>query len=121
MTENSPSDAAEADLVPADIAATRAELAETVDALTSKLDVKARASDKVSEVKQKAAATADRARQAAPPPVQHALDAAGEKAGPVVRRVSTTAAPHRGKIAAGAVALVVLLLTLRRRKRGEPK
>jgi hypothetical protein len=120
MTENPPPDVPEADVVRADIAATRAELADTVDALTSKLDVKARASDKVSEVKQKAAATAERAKQAAPPPVQHALNAAGEKAAPVVHRVSTSAAPHRGKIAAGVVALVIAVLTLRRRKRGEP-
>jgi MYXO-CTERM domain-containing protein len=52
--------------------------------------------------------------------VQHALNAAGEKAAPVVHRVSTSAAPHRGKIAAGVVALVIAVLTLRRRRRGEP-
>lgn len=44
--------------VRADIEATRADLAHTVDALSAKLDVKARAGDKVGEVKQRAAETA---------------------------------------------------------------
>jgi len=43
----------EMDEVKSDIEQARAELAATVDALSDKLDVKARASDKVAEVKTK--------------------------------------------------------------------
>ena len=60
---------------------------------------------------------AARAKQAAPPQVQHALDVAGEKAQPVVAQVSQKAAPHRGKILAGAAVAVVLLIVVRRRRR----
>ena len=43
--------------------------------------------------KQKVADGATRAKEAAPPPVQHALDKAGEKAGPVVHQVSEQVGP----------------------------
>jgi chromosome segregation ATPase len=104
------------DIVRSDIEQARAELAETVDALSDKLDVKARAGDKVSDAKAKVAETAARAKQAAPPPVQHALDVASQKAAPVVSQVSQKAAPHRGKIIAGAVAAVVVLVVVRKRR-----
>lgn len=107
----------EQDIVRSDIEQTRAELAQTVDALHDKLDVKARAGDKVADAKQKVSDGAARAKAAAPPQVQHALDAAGEKAGPVVAQVSAKAAPHRGKIIAGAVAATVVLIVVRRRRR----
>jgi chromosome segregation ATPase len=104
------------DIVRSDIEQARAELAETVDALSDKLDIKARAGDKVSDAKAKLAETAARAKQAAPPPVQHALDVAGQKAAPVVSQVSQKAAPHRGKIIAGAVVAVVVLVVVRKRR-----
>ncbi|WP_375474866.1 DUF3618 domain-containing protein [uncultured Jatrophihabitans sp.] len=112
----------EPDAIRADIEATRAELADTVDALTAKLDVKAQASDKAhaagAAAKEKVATAAHQAKAAAPPPVQHALDSVGAKAGPVAQQVAAKAEPHRGKIAAGAgVTLLVLLVVRRRRKR----
>jgi Protein of unknown function (DUF3618) len=107
----------EKDIVRSDIEQTRAELAATVDALSDKLDVKGRAGDKVTEVKAKVAETATHVKESAPPQVQHALDVAGQKAGPVVQRVSEQAAPHRGKIIAGAAVAVVLLVIVRRRRR----
>ncbi len=115
MTEGQHS-ADEADAVRADIASTRAELADTVDALTDKLDVKQHASDKVADVKDKVAETATRAKQAAPEPVQHALDAAATKAGPAIHQVSEKAKPHRGKIAAALVAGTLVLVVIRRRR-----
>ena len=106
----------EMDAVRADIEATRADLAETVDALGEKLDVKARANDKVSEMRQRIADTAVLAKRSAPPQVQHALEVTGEKLGPYVSEASTKAAPHRNKIIAGAAAALVLLMILRRRR-----
>jgi len=107
-----PNTPSQADAVRAEIEATRADLAETVDALHEKLDVKARATEKVAEAKEKVAESAARAKAAAPPPVQHALDRVGEKAGPISQRV----APHRGKIIAGAAAIGVALLVVRKRR-----
>lgn len=98
----------EIDAVRADIVAARAELAQTVDALSEKVDVKARAGEKVSAVRQDVRERAARAKQAAPPQVQHALDVASEKA-----------APHRKQIAIGAAAIALLLLIKQRRRRGD--
>jgi len=107
-----PSTPSQADAVRAEIEATRAELAETVDALHDKLDVKARATEKVAEAKVRVSETASRAKAAAPPPVQHALDRVGEKAGPVSQQL----APHRSKIIAGAAAVAVALFIVRKRR-----
>ena len=104
------------DVVRSDIEQARAELAATVDALSDKLDVKARAGDKVSEAKAKVVEGAARAKQAAPPPVQHALDVAGAKAAPVVSQVAHKAAPHRNKLLAGAVVAAVVLVIARKRR-----
>ncbi|HEY2299032.1 MAG TPA: DUF3618 domain-containing protein [Jatrophihabitans sp.] len=114
-----PNSESPADAVRADIEATRAELAETVDALHDKLDVKAQAGEKVAEAKQKLSDGAARAKAAAPEPVQHALDRVGEKAGPVGRQLSQQAAPHRKKIIAGTLAVAVALLVLRKRRSAE--
>lgn len=108
---NPPTDA---DYVRAEIEATRAELAGTVNALQSKLDVKSRAGEKVAEVKQKVVAGAERAKAAAPEPVQQAFNRASEKAGPAFQQATQKAAPHRGKIIGGAVVAAVVLLVLRR-------
>ena len=73
--------------------------------------------DKAPVVKEKVAETAAHLKQSAPPQVQHALDVAGQKAGPVVHQVSAKTAPHRGKIIAGSVVAVVVLVIVRRRRR----
>jgi ElaB/YqjD/DUF883 family membrane-anchored ribosome-binding protein len=108
----------EVEAVRADIEAARDELAQTVDALHDKLDVKGRASDSVAAAKERIAETAQRAKAAAPQPVQQALDRAGERAAPVVTQTSQQLAPHRGKIIAGAVGLLVVVWILRRRRAG---
>lgn len=105
------------DAIRADIEQTRAELAETVDALGDKLNVKAQAADKADAAKQKVAATAAQARAAAPEPVQHALDSVGAKAGPAAHQLAVTTEPHRGKILAGTGAALLLLLVVRRRRK----
>jgi hypothetical protein len=95
----------EIDAVRADIVAARTELSQAVDALSEKLDVKARAGEKVSAVTQDVRERAQRAKQAAPPQVQHALDVASEKA-----------APHRKELAIGAAAIALVLLIVQRRR-----
>jgi hypothetical protein len=117
MSDLNDAEPSEKDAVREEIEQTRAELAATVDALSDKLDVKARAGDKVTDVKEKVAETATHLKESAPPQVQHALDVAGQKAGPVVHQVSAKAEPHRGKIIAGSVIAVVVLVIVRRRRR----
>lgn len=107
------------EIVRSDIEQARTDLAETVDALAGKLDVKAQAAQRVADAKRKAADAAARAKQAAPPPVQHALDVAGEKATPIVHTVSERAAPHRSKIIAIGAAAVLLLIVVRWRRNSE--
>lgn len=119
MTEHTPGPADDAEAVRADIIAARAELSATVDALTDKVDVKARANDKIAEVKQKAAETVTRAKHSAPEPVQQALDRAGAKAAPLAHQVSEKAAPHRSKIIAGAAVALLALIVFRRSRSGK--
>jgi hypothetical protein len=113
-------DLAAADAVRADIAEARAELAATVDALSDKLDVKARTREKVAVARQRTKAVGQRVSDATPEPVRRAIGRVGEKAAPVVHKVSEKTAPHRAKIAVGAAALAVTLVVIvRRRKRDE--
>jgi 1,6-anhydro-N-acetylmuramate kinase len=95
--------------IRADIEQTRAELAQTVDALTDKLDVKARASDKVADAKAKVADAAAQAKQ-------KALEQVGAKAGPVVHSATEQVRPYRKQIVLGALAGVVALLIVRKRR-----
>jgi hypothetical protein len=112
---------ADPDAVRADIERTRAELADTVDQLSEKLNVKAQASEKVSATKDRASETASRAKASSPKPVRQALDKAGERVAPIARQVSEQAAPHRGKIMAGVVAIGVALVARRRRARSKKR
>lgn len=118
----------DADAIRSDIEQTRAELADTVEQVIGKLDVKAQAADKVDSVKSaatdkvdsvKSAATdkAAQARAAAPAPVQNVLDSIGQKAGPPAHRAGEAVAPYRGKIIAGAAGGLLVLLIVRRRRR----
>ena len=74
QTNRPPNDASDltADQLREEIAETRQELSETLDAITAKLDVKARASDKADEMKAQAAQTASQAKVQ----VAHAVDEA---------------------------------------------
>jgi uncharacterized protein DUF3618 len=117
-TADGPSDP---EAIRADIEQARTELADTVDALSDKLNVKAQAAGKATAAKEaakdKVGAAAEQVRAAAPPPVQHALDSVGEKAGPVVQQVAAKTEPHRSKIIAGAAAALVVLVVVRRRRK----
>jgi hypothetical protein len=122
MSDETP--APSADEVRAEIYQTRADLAETVDALSDKLDVKGRAKSKADEVSATAKAKAHEVsttvaekatelKSQAPPQVQEALDRGAAAIGPAAAK----AEPYRSQIAAGAGALVLLMMVRRRRKR----
>ncbi|MGN6607500.1 MAG: DUF3618 domain-containing protein [Jatrophihabitans sp.] len=95
----------------AQIEQTREELAQTVEAIAEKVNVKKQAGLKVDEVKTRVGEAATHAVQAAPPPVQHALDTAITRATPLARQ----AKPYRKEILAGVGAALFVLLVLRRR------
>jgi len=105
------------DAVRADIAETRADLAATVDALSEKLDFKARARAKAAVARDKASTGAQRVNQRPPEPVQRAVGRVGQKTSPVLHKVSDKTAPYRAKIAAAAAAVIVALVVIGRRRR----
>ena len=97
-----------------EIEQTRAELADTVDALTAKLDVKAQASERAHELAGKAAARYEEAKSSAPEPVRQAIGTVEQAARPVVHKAKQD--PRRAALIAGGV--LVALLVLRRLRRG---
>jgi hypothetical protein len=96
-----------------EIERTRAELADTVDALTAKLDVKAQAQHRAQELAGKAATTYGNAKASAPEPVQQAIGTVEHAARPVVEKARQD--PKRTAMIAGGV-LVALLILRRLRK-----
>ncbi len=103
-----PGNEASADEVEADIARTRAELGDTVDALTQKLDVKAQAQHKADELK-------DRAGEQ--------IYAAKVQGGAALAHIKDTATDERGQlkpvipaVAAGLVVVLVAVVIWRRRR-----
>jgi len=112
---------------------TRHELADSVDAGSSTLNAKAQASQRMHAAKAsaghllaRAGQVVDRAKQKAPGPVLKAVDATGEKVGPLLHRSTARAAPllrqgidkvksHRKQLLGAGVALIVALLGVRRR------
>jgi hypothetical protein len=100
------------DEIRAEIEQTRSDLGDTVDALTTKLDVKAQAKQKVDSVRSTISGKAAQAKGAAPTPVQKALDRTGEAATPALQK----AAPYKKQIALGAAGLLGVLLFWRRRR-----
>jgi hypothetical protein len=96
-----------------EIERTRAELADTVDALTAKLDVKSQAQHRAHELADKAATRYENAKASAPPPVQQAIGTVEHAARPVVTKAKQD--PKRAVMIAGGV-LVVLLVVRRLRR-----
>jgi hypothetical protein len=104
------------DQIKADIERTRAELADTVDALTTKLDVKSQAKQRAAETQAKLSERWQAVTAAAPEPVQQALTKAGEVARPVAAKAAEDKR-RSALIAGGAVLLLVVRRRLRRRRR----
>jgi hypothetical protein len=109
----------------ADVAETGGAGGDTVEELAAKLDVKEAkhqmeaAGDRVQAGTEKVAEVAAGAKQAAPAPVQHVLDAANERLEPVAKKARDRAAqnPRQAVAAAAAAALVVWRLARRLRRR----
>jgi hypothetical protein len=112
-----------------EIAHTRAELGETVEALAAKADVKARAQDKVADVKARAAVAATEAKDKAREQAQQVAvsgkeyvqelreDPAGTSKRTAVRvRTSVQQSPKQWAIAAAAL-LAFAALVVRKRRR----
>jgi uncharacterized membrane protein YdfJ with MMPL/SSD domain len=108
MTENPASTSQEH--LRAEIEQTRKQLGDTVDKLAAKVDVKAQAKERVEAVKATISDKAAQAKSAAPPPVQHALEQAGSAAAPAVNK----AKQYDKQLLIGAVALLLLLIVVRR-------
>jgi Protein of unknown function (DUF3618) len=104
----------EEERLKAEIAATRAELAETADALAAKLDVKGQAGRKVQAAGDKVTDGYVQLRESAPPPVRKALTRTEQAVSPLVARA---AADKRATLLAlaGTVAVMLLIRRIRRR------
>jgi len=126
MTDTT-SDDAKAAALRTEIAQTREELGETVEALAAKADVKARAKEKVDDVKARAQDQVEQAKEAARDKAERLVSSTGElvqelrtqPAVPARRaafgvRDSVRDNPQRW-VAVAAVALVVVYLVRRRR------
>lgn len=108
-------DPSDSEALKADIEATRAQLAETADALAAKLDVKAQAGKRVDEVGEKVHNAYDSAKASAPEPVANAIGKVEQAAAPVLAKA--TEDKKRTALIAGGV-IVALLIVSRIRKRG---
>ncbi len=93
-----------------DIEQVRGELADTVNALAAKADVKARAQDKAQELKTQAIQTTHQVRAQAPETAQQLAGVAQQKARQMIQE-------KPGPTVGAALAVLVLLLLRRRRRR----
>jgi hypothetical protein len=107
----------EQERIKADIEATRAELAETADALAAKLDVKAQASRKAHEAGEKMSERYAHVRESAPAPVQKALDKTGQAVSPLVAQAAKD--KKRTLIVLAGTAVVLLVIKRVRGRREE--
>ena len=114
MSETASSEPKSPDEIRAEIEQTRADMGDTVDALTNKLDVKSQAKQRVASVQSSISDKVGQAKAAAPAPVQKALDKTGAAAQPALKK----AAPYKVHIAAGVSAVLAGLLFWRRRRSG---
>lgn len=103
--------------IKADIEKTRAELADTVDSLTAKLDVKAQAKHRVHEVEQRAAQGYEQAKAKAPEPVRQAIGTVEQAARPIAVKAGQDK-QRTALIAGGVVLLIIVVRRVRRRDRG---
>ena len=88
----------------------REKLGETVDQMAAKLDVKVQAKERVDAMKSTISDKAAQVKNAAPPPVQHAMEKAGSAAAPAMDK----ARQYDKQLLIGAAALLLLFFLLRR-------
>jgi hypothetical protein len=104
----------EANEIRDDLERTRAELADTIGALTSKLDVKSQARRRAHEAGDAAVLAYENAKASAPPEVRKVLSGAEEKLAPVAARAAEDK-KRTASVVGGALVLLLLLRRVRRR------
>jgi hypothetical protein len=104
---------ADADEIRADIERTRADLAQTVGALSEKLDPKEQARRRTRAAKAVVATRYAEAKSSAPPPVEHALDAIERASAPALAKA--WADKRRTAVVVGAVLALLIVRRLRAR------
>ena len=118
MSQSTPSapgpDASQAE-IEADIAQTRARLADSVDALADKVNVKARAQEKVDDVKTTAQAKVEDVRATAQARAAEGRDKVVQGSREVSQRVQALPRPAQIALAAAPVLLTVLLIVRKAR------
>jgi len=100
---------------------TRAELTDTLESVTDKLDVKKQAKLKLRDVNAKVqesteglADLAGKVNDNLPPPVRQGIDTTAEAVRPVVTRAMTEAKTRRGQVVIAAAAVILLFVVVRR-------
>ncbi len=101
----------------AEVDRTREDLGETIDELAGRLDVTDQAQRQVDHARAVAADAFTSAKDRAPEPVQHAVDRASERVGPLVAETKQRAQPYRKQLVIGGLVALVLLTLLRRGRR----
>jgi len=112
-----PTSAPGTDSIKADIEATRAQLAQTADALAAKLDVQAQADNLVQDVAAKAADAYESAKASAPEPVQKVIGKAEVAAQPVVAKAAQDKL-RTALIVGGVLAALLVAKRIRTRRKG---
>ena len=107
---------ATAEEIEADIAATRARLSESVDALADKVDVKGQAQRKVAEGKAQAAEKIGQAKAQASDTVGAAKEQVVSTSQTLLERFKAASRPVQVSIGAAPVALLILLIVRRARR-----
>lgn len=118
MTEPSSQDLpkdATAEEIEADIAATRARLAESVDALADKVDVKGQAQRRVAEGKEQAAEKVSQVKAQAEEKVGQAREQVVTTSQTLLARFKAASRPVQVSIGAAPLALLLLILVRRAR------
>ena len=108
-----PADDRTADEIEADIAETRERLAESVDALAAKVDVKAQAKEKVGEAKAQAKEKVDEAAARAKDKTGQAKEQVVVTSRSLVDRFKAASRPVQVAIGAAPLALLILIIVRR--------
>jgi CHASE3 domain sensor protein len=102
-----------------DIEHTRADLRVTVDELSTRLDVKAKARRRLHEANATVADAGARLKRSLPAPVRRFVDRIGAAAGPAVESTREQVRAHRKEIVLATGSAVLLLVVVSTRRSGQ--
>ena len=102
-----------------DIEHTRADLRDTVDELSMRLDVKAKARRRLHDMNATVADAATRLKKRLPEPVRRSIDRVGASAGPAVESTREQVRAHRKEIVLATGSAVALLVVISTRRSGQ--